>query len=117
MSSEQLANRLLSEESRVSADRIRKGEIGDRDFSKFVAVSKKLQHLPLYIDDTPAITLSALRTRCRRLQRTKGLGLIVIDYLQLMRPSVGQRAENRVLEISMITQGRTGCGCGDVRLS
>ncbi len=105
MSSEQLANRLLSEESRVSADRIRKGEIGDRDFAKFVAVSKKLQHLPLYIDDTPAITLSALRTRCRRLQRTKGLGLIVIDYLQLMRPSVGQRAENRVQEISMITQG------------
>jgi replicative DNA helicase len=105
MSAEQLANRLLSEESRVSTDRIRRGEIGDRDFNKFVAVSKKLQHLPLYIDDTPAITLSALRTRCRRLQRTRGLGLVVIDYLQLMRPSVGTRAENRVLEISMITQG------------
>jgi len=105
MSAEQLANRLLSEESRVSSDRIRRGEIGERDFAKFVSVSKKLQHLPLYIDDTPAITLSALRTRCRRLQRTKGLGLVVIDYLQLMRPSVGMRAESRVLEISMITQG------------
>jgi replicative DNA helicase len=105
MSAEQLANRLLSEESRVSSDRIRRGEIGERDFAKFVSVSKKLQHLPLYIDDTPAITLSALRTRCRRLQRTKGLGLIVIDYLQLMRPSAGVRAESRVLEISMITQG------------
>ncbi len=105
MSAEQLANRLLSEESRVSSDKIRRGEIGERDFSKFVSVAKKLQHLPLYIDDTPAITLSALRTRCRRLQRTKGLGLVVIDYLQLMRPSAGTRAESRVLEISMITQG------------
>ena len=105
MSAEQLANRLLSEESRVSSDRIRRGEIGERDFAKFVSVSKKLQNLPLYIDDTPAITLSALRTRCRRLQRTRGLGLIVIDYLQLMRPSAGVRAESRVLEISMITQG------------
>ena len=105
MSAEQLANRLLSEESRVSSDKIRRGEIGERDFAKFVSVSKKLQHLPLYIDDTPAITLSSLRTRCRRLQRTRGLGLVVIDYLQLMRPSAGTRAENRVLEISMITQG------------
>jgi replicative DNA helicase len=105
MSAEQLANRLLSEESRVSSDRIRRGEIGERDFAKFVSVSKKLQHLPLYIDDTPAITLSALRTRCRRLQRTRGLGLVVIDYLQLMRPSVGVKSESRVLEISMITQG------------
>ncbi len=105
MSAEQLANRLLSEESRVSGDRIRRGEIGERDFAKFVSVSKKLQHLPLYIDDTPAITLSALRTRCRRLQRTRGLGLIVIDYLQLMRPSAGVKSESRVLEISMITQG------------
>jgi replicative DNA helicase len=105
MSAEQLANRLLSEETRVPSDRIRRGEIGSRDFDKFVSVSKKLQHLPLFIDDTPAITLSALRTRCRRLQRTKGLGLVVIDYLQLMRPSVGVKSESRVLEISMITQG------------
>jgi replicative DNA helicase len=105
MSSEQLATRLLSEESRVSSDRIRRGEIGERDFAKFVSVAKKLQHLPLFIDDTPAITLSALRTRCRRLQRTRGLGLVVIDYLQLMRPPLGVRTESRVLEISMITQG------------
>ena len=105
MSSEQLATRLLSEESRVSSERIRKGEIGERDFARFVGVSKELQTLPLYIDDTPAITLSALRTRCRRLKRTRGLSLVVIDYLQLMRPSPGTRVENRVLEISMITQG------------
>jgi replicative DNA helicase len=105
MSSEQLATRLLSEESRVSGERIRKGEIGEREFSRFVGVSKELQTLPLYIDDTPAITLSAVRTRCRRLARTRGLSLVVIDYLQLMRPSPGTRTESRVLEISAITMG------------
>jgi replicative DNA helicase len=59
----------------------------------------------MQIDDTPALSLSAMRTRCRRLKRTKGLALIVVDYLQLMRPSAGTRPENRVLEISQITQG------------
>ena len=105
MSAEQLATRLLSEESRVSSDRIRRGEIGQKDFDRFVQVSREIAGLPLHIDDTPAITLSALRTRCRRLKRTKGLGLVVIDYLQLMRPSVGTKPESRVLEISQITQG------------
>ncbi len=105
MSAEQLATRLLAEEARVSADRIRRGDIAQRDFDRFVQVSREIGSLPLQIDDTAAITLSALRTRCRRLQRTKGLALIVVDYLQLMRPSAGVRAENRVLEISMITQG------------
>lgn len=105
MSAEQLATRLLSEESRVSSDRIRRGEIGQRDFDRFVQVSREIAGLPLHIDDTPAITLSALRTRCRRLKRTKGLSLVVIDYLQLMRPSVGTKPESRVLEISQITQG------------
>ncbi|HYF08151.1 MAG TPA: DnaB-like helicase C-terminal domain-containing protein, partial [Acetobacteraceae bacterium] len=71
----------------------------------FVEVSRELSSLPIHIDDTPAITMSALRTRCRRLKRTKGLDLIVVDYLQLMRPGPGVRAESRVLEISMITQG------------
>ena len=105
MSAEQLATRLLSEESRVSSERIRRGEISQRDFDRFVQVSRELQSLPLLIDDTPALTLSALRTRCRRLARTRGLALVVIDYLQLMRPALGTRPENRVLEISMITQG------------
>ncbi len=105
MSSEQLATRLLSEESRVGSERIRRGEISQRDFDRFVQVSRALASLPLLIDDTPAITLSALRTRCRRLARTPGLSVELVDYLQLMRPSVGTRPENRVLEISMITQG------------
>ncbi len=105
MSAEQLATRLLSEEARISGERIRRGDIGQKDFDKFVQVSREISSLPIMIDDTPAITLSALRTRCRRLKRTKGLSLIVIDYLQLMRPSAGTRPENRVLEISQITQG------------
>ena len=105
MSAEQLATRLLSEESRVSADRIRRGDIGQRDFDQFVAVSREIGSLPLHIDDTPALSLSAMRTRCRRLKRTKGLSLVVVDYLQLMRPSLGTKPESRVLEISQITQG------------
>ncbi|MDB5380432.1 MAG: replicative helicase, partial [Rhodospirillales bacterium] len=105
MSADQLATRLLSEESRISGDRIRRGEISQRDFDKFVEVSREIGGMPLYIDDTPAISISALRTRCRRLQRTKGLDLVVVDYLQLMRPAAGTRPESRVLEISMITQG------------
>ncbi|MCW8085928.1 replicative DNA helicase [Sabulicella glaciei] len=105
MSADQLANRLLSESSRIQGDRIRRGEISQREFDNFVAVSRELSRLPILIDDTPAITLSALRTRCRRIQRTRGLKFIVVDYLQLMRPAVGTRPESRVLEISMITQG------------
>jgi replicative DNA helicase len=105
MSAEQLATRLLAEEARVSGDRIRRGEINQKDFDNFVKVSREISQLPLMIDDTPALTLSALRTRCRRLKRTKGLALIVIDYLQLMRPAAGTKPENRVLEISQITQG------------
>ena len=105
MSAEQLATRLLSEESRISGDRIRRGDIGQKDFDRFVEVSREIGQLPLQIDDTPAISMSMLRTRCRRLQRTKGLALVVVDYLQLMRPSAGTRPENRVAEISQITQG------------
>ncbi len=105
MSAEQLATRLLSEEARISGDRIRRGDIGQKEFDNFVRVSSEISGLPLQIDDTPAITLSAMRTRCRRLKRTKGLALIVVDYLQLMRPSAGTKPENRVLEISQITQG------------
>ena len=105
MSCEQLATRLLSEEARVSGDRIRRGDIGQKDFDKFVQVSREIAALPIQIDDTPAITMSGLRTRCRRLKRTKGLALVVVDYLQLMRPAAGTKPESRVLEISQITQG------------
>ncbi len=105
MSADQLATRLLSEESRVSSDRIRRGDISQRDFDKFVQVVRDVQSLPIEIDDTPAITLSALRTRARRLKRTKGLALVVVDHIQLMRPATGTKPDNRVQEISQLTQG------------
>jgi replicative DNA helicase len=106
MSAEQLATRLLAEQTGVSGDRIRRGEIGREDFDKFVQVSHRLEALPLFIDDTPALGVSSLRTRARRLMRQQGLGLIVVDYLQLLRPSVQVRTlENRVQEISDITRG------------
>ncbi len=106
MSAEQLATRLLAEESGVSSDRIRRGDVRREDFDKFVAASQRLNQLPLFIDDTPALSVTALRTRARRLKRQHGLGLIVVDHIQLMRPSAGSRAvENRVQEISEITRG------------
>src|SRR5437879_3276316 len=106
MSAEQLATRILAEESGTSSDRIRRGEVRREDFDKFVAASHRLAAVPLYIDDTPALSAAALRTRARRLKRQQGLGLIVVDYLQLMRPSSQNRVmENRVQEISDITRG------------
>jgi replicative DNA helicase len=106
MSAEQLATRILAEESGTSSDRIRRGDVRREDFDRFIAVSQRLQALPLFIDDTPALTVSALRTRARRLMRQQGLGLIVVDYLQLLRPSNQLRAQdNRVQEISEITRG------------
>jgi replicative DNA helicase len=107
MSAEQLATRILAEESGTSSDKIRRGEVRREDFDKFVMASQRLAAVPLYIDDTPALSVSALRTRARRLKRQHGLGLIVIDYLQLMRPSAagGRAIENRVQEISEITRG------------
>ncbi len=105
MSSEQLATRLLAQEAAVSSDRIRRGAIEESDFPKFIEISRELSELPLYIDDTPALSISAVRTRARRLMRQKGLGLIVIDYLQLLQASTGTRPENRVQEVSEITRG------------
>jgi replicative DNA helicase len=105
MSAEQLATRILSERASVSADRIRRGAIEHAEFEKFYQASVELQHLPLSLDDTPALSIAAMRTRARRLARGPGLAMIVVDYLQLMRPAPGRQPENRVLEISQITQG------------
>ena len=73
--------RAFAEESGTSSDRIRRGEVRREDFDKFVAASHRLAAVPLYIDDTPALSVAALRTRARRLKRQQGLGLIVVDYL------------------------------------
>ncbi len=105
MSAEQLATRLLAEETQVPSDKIRRGEVRKEDFPRFIEASQQLARIPLYIDDTPALTISAVRTRARRLKRQHGLGLIVIDYLQLLRPSHGSKPENRVQEVSDITRG------------
>ncbi len=106
MSAEQLATRLISERAAVASDRIRRGDIRNEDFGRIVEAAQELQNLPLYIDDSPALTVSALRTRARRLQRQHNLGLIVIDYLQLVHPVSRSRGpENRVQEISEITRG------------
>ncbi len=105
MSAEQLAGRVLAEEARIPGDRIRRGEIGQRDFDRFVRLQRELAGLPLHIDDTSALSITALRSRCRRLARVKGLRLVVVDYLQLMQAPIGAKPEGRVLEISMITQG------------
>jgi replicative DNA helicase len=105
MSAEQLATRILGTESGVSSDKIRRGEVRQEDFTAFVEVSRRLQSIPLFIDDTPALSVSALRTRARRLKRQEGLGLIVIDYLQLMESGgSNRRQDNRVQEISDITR-------------
>ena len=105
MSAEQLATRVLGEQAKVPSERIRRGALGQDDFNQVVVASQRIAEIPLFIDDTPALTISALRTRARRLKRTRGLGLIVVDYLQLLRPSGRGRNDNRVQEISEITQG------------
>jgi replicative DNA helicase len=108
MSAEQLATRILSEQTAISSDRIRRGEVREDDFPKFVAAAQALSRLPFFIDDTPGLTVPSLRTRARRLKRQHGLGLIVIDYLQLIRSVGGSRPENRVQELSEITRSLKG---------
>ena len=106
MSAEQLATRVLAEESGVSGDKIRRGEVARDEFDAFIQASMKLESVPLYIDDTPALTISAVRTRARRLKRQHGLHLIIVDYLQLLQGTPRHGSEvNRVQEISEITRG------------
>ena len=105
MSDEQLATRILSEQTKISSDKIRRGMIAKEKLSELVVASRELQSLPIFIDDTPALTISAMRTRARRLKRQHNLGLIVIDYLQLIAPPPGARHDGRVQEISEITRG------------
>ncbi len=106
MSHDQLTTRILAEQSGISGDQLRKGNISEAQFRDFAQAAHNLTQIPLYIDDTPALSIGAIRTRCRRLKRKHGLGLIVVDYLQLLRGSGTKQSEsNRVLEISEITRG------------
>jgi len=105
MSSEQLATRIVASESRVRSDSMRKGEISNEDFDAIFEASRALYEVPIFVDDTPALSVSQLRTRARRLKRQHGLSLIVVDYLQLMQAPAGRRIDNRVQEVSEITRG------------
>ena len=104
MSSEQLSTRILAEQSRIKSDDIRRGKISEEQFDKFIETSKNISELPLYIDETPAISIAAVSNRARRIKRLFGLEMIVVDYIQLMR-GPANNANNRVQEISQITQG------------
>ena len=105
MSADQLATRILSEQSGISSENLRMGKISHEEFRNLARASAELENLPLYIDDTPALTIAALRTRARRLKRQRGLGVIVVDYLQLLQGSAKSSEGNRVQEISEISRG------------
>jgi replicative DNA helicase len=104
MSSEQLSTRILAEQSRIKSNDIRRGKISEHEFDKFIEASKNISELPLYIDETPAISIAAMSNRARRIKRLFGLDMIVVDYIQLMRASSNNR-DGRVQEVSEITQG------------
>jgi Replicative DNA helicase len=103
MSSEQLSTRILAEQSRIKSNDIRRGKISEEQFDKFIETSKNVSELPLYIDETPAISIAALSNRARRIKRLYGLDMVVIDYIQLMKAA--NFKDGRVQEISEITQG------------
>ena len=104
MSSEQLSTRILSEQSRIKSNDIRRGKISEEQFDKFIETSKNISELPLYIDETPAISIAAISNRARRIKRLFGCELVVVDYIQLMR-ATNIRNDGRVQDISEITQG------------
>ncbi len=104
MSSEQLSTRILSEQARIKSDSIRQGNVTEEEINRYIETSRNIYNLPLFIDETPAITIATLSNRARRIKRLNGLSLIVVDYIQLMRSS-SNKNEGRVQEISEITQG------------
>ena len=104
MSADQLATRILAEQAEITSEALRSGKITRDEFQKLSFASQRLAELPLYIDDTPALTIAALRTRARRLKRRHDIGLIVVDYLQLLQ-GAGRASDNRVNEISEISRG------------
>jgi replicative DNA helicase len=104
MSSEQLATRILSEQAGIPSEKIRRGMINEDEFRELVTVSQRMASIPLYIDQTGGISIAQLAARARRLKRQQGLGLLVVDYLQLMT-GMSKRGDNRVQEVSEITNG------------
>ena len=105
MSSEQLSTRILSEQAKIKSDDIRRGKVTEEEINRYIETSRNIYNLPLFIDETPAITIATLSNRARRIKRLFGLNLIVVDYIQLMRGGNLNRNDGRVQEISEITQG------------
>jgi len=105
MSADQLATRILAEQSGITAENLRMGRITQHEFRDLARAAAELQSLPLYIDDTPGLTIAALRTRARRLKRQKGIGMVIVDYLQLLQGTGRNNNDNRVNEISEISRG------------
>ena len=105
MSADQLATRILAEQSKISSENLRMGRISKQEFRELARAAAELESLPLYIDDTPALTIAALRARARRLKRRSNIGLVVVDYLQLLQGTGRNSNENRVNEISEISRG------------
>ncbi|WP_247869247.1 replicative DNA helicase [Ahrensia sp. R2A130] len=103
MAAEQLATRIIAEQTEISSSKIRRGEINDSEFEKLVGCSQMMSKIPLYIDQTGGISVGALAARARRLKRQRGLDVLIIDYIQLM--SGNKRTDNRVQEITEITTG------------
>ena len=112
MSADQLATRILAEQSGISSELLRMGKISQQDFRNLARAAAELETLPLYIDDTPGLTIAALRTRARRMKRQRGIGLVVVDYLQLLQGTGRNSNDNRVQEISEISRGLKTLGQG-----
>lgn len=105
MSADQLATRILAQRAQVSSEALRTGRINQAQFNAIARAADELSDLPFFIDDSPALTIAALRSRARRLKRQRGIGLVVVDYLQLLRGTARNASENRVNELSEITRG------------
>jgi replicative DNA helicase len=105
MSAEQLATRIISEQSEISSEKIRRGMISENEFHRLVKATQDLQSLPLFIDHTGGITIAQLAARARKLKRQRGLGLIIVDYLQLLAGSSRRSSDGRVQEVTEITTG------------
>ena len=105
MSAEQLAQRILAEQSTIDSHKLRNGDISEKEFSDLVSTQNEIMNLPFFIDDTPAISVGQIASRARRLKRTNGLALIIIDYIQLIQGTKASEAQGRVQEVSSITRG------------
>jgi replicative DNA helicase len=106
MSGEQLSQRVLAEQSSISSDALRKGQVQPGDFHRFAEITQQHAGVPFYIEPTSDLSIDRVRAQARRLKRQYGIGLLIIDYLQLLRGTDSLQArQNRTVEVSEITRG------------